>query len=222
MVNLSTEKRKLLELMVEEEGAEFNTFPLSFAQQRLWFLNQLEPGNPFYNIAAAIRIEGALDTAALEQSVTEIISRHEILRTTFPDMGGHPVQFIHSPFNASIPLVDLQNIDENTRETEAHRLAHAEARQPFDLTQFPLLRLKLLRLQPDEHILLVTMHHIISDGWSIGILIREVATLYDAFSTGKQSPLAPLAIQYADYAAWQREWLQGDVLQRQLSYWREQ
>lgn len=220
IAELSPDKRELLELLVKEEAMETDTFPLSFAQQRLWFIDQLEPGNPFYNIVSAMRIKGPLDTAALDKSVTEIVRRHENLRATFADEAGQPRQVIHAPFAFSVPVVDLREVDENQQ--EARRLAASEARQAFDLSQGPLFSLKLWRLDEEEHILLVTMHHIISDGWSLTVLIREVVALYESFVKGANSPLPELEIQYADYAAWQREWFQGDVLEEQLSYWREQ
>jgi aspartate racemase len=159
---------------------------------------------------------------ALERALGEVVSRHEALRTTFPTVDAQPVQHIAEPVPFSLPIVDLCALEtEDERHREIQRLAKEEARRPFDLSIGPLFRATLLKVEEAEHIVLVTMHHIISDGWSIGILIREVAALYGAYSRGEASPLAPLAIQYADYAAWQREWLQGDVLERQLSYWRE-
>jgi len=222
MAELSPEKLELLELLVNEESRGIDTFPLSFAQQRLWFIDQLEPGNPFYNIAAGMVIKGALNTTALDQSFTEIVRRHEILRTTFPSMAGQPMQVIHPPFDLTVPVIDLQRVDQNEREAQALQLAESEAGQSFNLSQGPLISMKLLRMDEDAHTLLVTMHHIISDGWSIGVLIREVAALYESFIKGVESPLPELGVQFADYAAWQREWLTGEVLEKHLSYWREQ
>ncbi|HEY6186967.1 MAG TPA: amino acid adenylation domain-containing protein, partial [Pyrinomonadaceae bacterium] len=196
--------------------------PLSFAQQRLWFLDQFEPGNPFYNIAAALRLRGQLDTDALAQSLDEVAARHESLRTTFISRDGLPVQLIGAPSPFNLDIIDLTHISEQAREAEARRLAAAEAQRPFDLSAGPLLRVSLLRLAEEEHILLFTMHHIIGDGWSIGVLVKEVSALYASFSSGEPSPLPELPIQYADFAHWQREWLQGEVLASQLSYWREQ
>ncbi|HWS86509.1 MAG TPA: amino acid adenylation domain-containing protein [Pyrinomonadaceae bacterium] len=196
--------------------------PLSFAQQRLWFLNQLEPGNPFYNIPSAARLEGRLDVAALEQTLTEIVRRHEALRTTFASEGGEPVQLINPAEPLTLPVTDLSALPEVEREAEARRLVQEEALRPFDLAASPLLRASLLRLAEEEHIALFTMHHIVSDGWSMGVLIREVASLYEAYTAGQESPLEELSIQYADYAYWQRAWLQGDALERQLDYWREE
>ncbi len=189
---------------------------LSFAQQRLWFLDQLEPGSSFYHIPAAVRLRGTLDLTALEQSFREVIWRHESLRTRFGVVNGVPVQLIDEAPEFSLPVLDLST------EAEARRVATEESQRPFDLAAGPLLRAVVLRLGEQEHVLVCTMHHIISDGWSMGVLIRELTTLYEAFTAGKPSPLPDLGIQYADYAHWQREWLQGEVLEQQLSYWKEQ
>jgi len=196
--------------------------PLSFAQQRLWFLDQLEPGNPLYNTPGALRLKGRLDVAALERALSEIVRRHETLRTTFQVVEGNPVQVISAPRSVIIPLKDLSDLDEVDRECETQRLIAAEAQQPFDLSQGPLLRATLLRFREDEHLLLFTMHHIISDGWSAGILAREATALYAAFAGHETAPLAPLPLQYADYAVWQREWLSGETLNAQFDYWTKQ
>ncbi|WP_224362171.1 non-ribosomal peptide synthetase [Hyalangium versicolor] len=196
--------------------------PLSFAQQRLWVLHQLEPDSPLYNIPAAVKLEGTLDLTALERSFNELVKRHEGFRTELRAEQGSAVQVIHPELLVSLPVVDLSTMPAAHRQGEALRLAEEEARRPFKLTRGPLWRQLLLRLSEREHLLLVTMHHIISDGWSIGILIREVAELYRSFTTGDASPLAPLPIQYADFASWQRNWLSGEVLERQLAYWRQQ
>ncbi|MEG4634877.1 condensation domain-containing protein, partial [Microcoleus sp. AR_TQ3_B6] len=195
---------------------------LSFAQARLWFLEQLEPGSWAYNIPAAVRLTGSLDVAVLEQSLNEIVGRHEALRTTFTMVSGEPIQVIAPVKALSVPLVDLRSLPEAQQEALVKRLATEEAQQPFDLTTGPLLRATLLQLREAEYILLLTMHHIVSDGWSMGVLIRELAALYEAFSTGSPSPLPELPIQYADFAHWQRQWLQGEVLAAQLSYWQQQ
>jgi len=202
--------------VVERSG----DLPLSFAQQRLWFIEQLEPGQSTYNISAAVRLTGVLDAAALERSLSEVVRRHEALRTTFPTVDGLPVQRIAEPSTLQLPLVDLSQLSEAEREVE--RRATEEAQRPFDLVTGPLLRAKLLRVSAEEHVVLVTMHHIVSDGWSMSLLVREVTALYEAYRSGQESPLPELPIQYADYAAWQREWLSGDVLEKELSYWREQ
>ncbi|HEX8559857.1 MAG TPA: amino acid adenylation domain-containing protein [Pyrinomonadaceae bacterium] len=196
--------------------------PLSFAQQRLWFLDQLEPGNPLYNTPGALRLKGRLDVPALEWALSEIVRRHEILRTTFDAPQGSPVQVISPPRPVRVPLIDLSGLDEDAREAEARRLMNAEARLPFDLAAGPLLRATLLRLGEEEHALLLTMHHVVSDGWSVGVLVREAAELYAAFRESRPASLEELRLQYADYAVWQREWLKGDVLEAQLAYWRKQ
>nr|QEO74274.1 condensation domain-containing protein [uncultured bacterium] len=196
--------------------------PLSFAQHRLWFLDQLEPGTHAYNILVAVHLKGRLNQAALEQSFNEIVRRHEILRTTFAGVGGQPVQVISPSLTLTLPLIDLRDIPEARREAEVRELAVAEARRPFDLARGPLLRATLLRLGEAEHVLLLAMHHIVSDGWSMGVLIREAASLYEAFAAGRPSPLDEPPIQYADFAVWQREWLAGGVLETQLAYWKKQ
>ena len=200
---------------------------LSFAQQRLWFLNQLEPGHPFYNVPAAIRMRGRLDKAAFDRTLNEIVRRHEALRTTFAEFDGQPAQVI-TPVSAtgepliSASVLDLESLPEAQRETQALRLANEEARLPFDLIRGPVLRVTLLRLSETDHVLLVTLHHIAADGWSIGVFIREMAALYEAFCNGKDSPLAELDFQYADFAQWQSQWLRGEVLEAQSSYWKRQ
>jgi len=196
--------------------------PLSFAQQRLWFLEQLETNSTAYNIPAAVRLTGSLNIAALEQSLNEIVRRHEALRTTFTAVDGQPAQVIAPTLTLRLPIVDLQELLEAEREAEVLRLATQEAQLPFDLAQGPLLRGTLLKLGEVKHIMLFTMHHIVSDGWSMGILVREVAALYEAFSNGQLSPLPKLPIQYADYALWERQWLEGEVLSSQLAYWKQQ
>jgi amino acid adenylation domain-containing protein len=209
----------ILGAMSRVEGA---VLPLSFAQQRLWFLDKFEEGSAFYNLPSAVRINGAsLDVRALERSLQEIIRRHEVLRTTFDMNEGQPVQVVSPDINFTLPLTDLSHLPETQRSIEAQRHAHEEAFTPFSLSKGPLARARLVRLSTDEHMLLLTMHHIVSDGWSIGILIRELAALYEAYSQGKESPLAELSIQYGDYAVWQRAYLQGRVLDEQLAYWRE-
>ncbi|MEA2174637.1 MAG: hypothetical protein QOD00_2229, partial [Blastocatellia bacterium] len=195
--------------------------PLSFAQQRLWFIDQLEPGNPIYNTPLGVRLRGVLNLDALEQALTELVRRHESLRTVFRLAGEEPEQSICEPVSFEMPVEDLSCLPETAREEEARRLAIEETKVPFDLSRGPLVRARLLQLGAEEHILLFTMHHIISDGWSMGVLVREVAALYEAFSKGQASPLPELPVQYGDYAMWQREYLQGRVLFDQLAYWRE-
>ncbi|WP_164013943.1 non-ribosomal peptide synthetase [Pyxidicoccus trucidator] len=192
--------------------------PLSFAQQRLWFLDRLQPGSPFYNMPVVLWLDGTLDVGAMEQSLTELVRRHEVLRTTF---GEGPVQVIHPAAPVPLAVVDLSPLPEARREPEARRLALEEVRRPFDLVKGPLLRATLLRVSASRHLLLLTLHHIVSDGWSMGVLVRESAALYAAFCAGQPSPLPEPAVQYADYAVWQRGWLQGEALEAQLSWWRE-
>jgi amino acid adenylation domain-containing protein len=196
--------------------------PLSFAQQRLWFLAQLEPNNPFYNIPVAVRLQGQLNLATLEQTFNEILRRHETLRTNFQIVEGQPVAVISPIASLQMPLLDLSELPNTQKEAEVKQQILAEAQLPFDLKTDLLLRVKLLRLGEQEHILIVTMHHIASDGWSIGVMVSEVATLYEAFCAGQPSPLPQLPIHYADFAAWQRQCLQGEALQAQMSYWRKQ
>ena len=195
--------------------------PLSFAHQRLWFLDQLEPGSSAYNIPETVRLHGVLNIEALEQTLSEVVRRHEILRTTFVAVDGEPKQVI-KPFTPLVlPVFDLSELNPAEREAETHRLLSEEASQPFDLTRGPLVRACLVRLKADEHVAMVTTHHIVTDAWSTGILIREVVALYGTYVRGEKSPLEELPIQYADFAHWQRGWLQGEVLAAQVAYWRE-
>ena len=196
--------------------------PLSFAQQRLWFIDQLEPGSSVYNFPAAVRLKGPLNVAALKKSLDEIVKRHEALRTTFAIVDGRPVQVIAPLLTLTLPIVDLRELPEPEREREVQRLATNEALCPFDLAEGPLVRTTVLRLGENEHVGLLTMHHIVSDGWSTGILIREMAVLYDAFCSDRPASLPELPIQYADFAHWQRHWLEGEVLETQLTYWKQQ
>ena len=198
------------------------SLPLSFAQQRLWVLDQLEPHNPLYNIPRTLRMTGTLHVGALEKAINEILRRHESQRTTFAVKDGQPVQVIAPSLTIKLVPEDLASIPEAQRESEARRIGIAEAQRPFDLATGPLVRARLLRLAADDHILLLTMHHIVSDAWSAAIALSELSALYEAFSNGRPSPLAELPIQYADYAAWQRTWFQGEVLEKQLAYWRKQ
>ena len=200
---------------VPREGAP----PLSFAQRRLWFLHQLEPDSPFYNTFDAVHLEGRLDVGALAAALSEVVRRHEVLRTTFRVLEGEPVQIISPPRRMEIPVVDLTC--EAEREREAQRLASLEAKRPFDLAAGPVLRATLMRLGAEAHVLVLVLHHIVSDGWSVGVLVRELSALYGAYVRGEGSPLVELAVQYADYAWWQREQLAGAELERQLAYWRE-
>jgi len=196
--------------------------PLSFAQQRLWFMDQFSPGNFTFNIPAALNLEGNLDVAVLERSLNEIIQRHESLRTIFESVDGEPVQIIKATSPLTLTVTDLRSLPEHERDAQAQRLVIDEGQRLFDLAQGPLLRAGLLRLDEERFILLFTMHHIITDGWSAGVLLRELTTLYEAFSREQPSPLPALPVQYADYAVWQQNWLQGEVLDKHLDYWRDQ
>ncbi|BAZ21895.1 amino acid adenylation domain-containing protein [Kalymmatonema gypsitolerans NIES-4073] len=196
--------------------------PLSFAQQRLWFLDQLQPDSGFYNMPLTLRIVGTLNQPALEQSLQEIIHRHEALRTNFITVDGKPSQVIQTQTNWTLSIIDWQHLPTSEKEIATQQLAQKQAIQAFNLASEPLVRATLVVLSETEHALLVYIHHIVSDGWSMGVFVQELATLYNAYSQGKPSPLAPLPIQYADFAIWQRQWLQPDVLQSQLSYWQQQ
>jgi len=204
-----------------ERAPRTGPLPLSFSQQRLWFLDQLEPGSAFYNIFQPVVLAGALEPAALGQALTEIVRRHEVLRTSFAEVDGQPVQIVGEPRPQWLPLIDLAGLDAAGREREAARLAAAEARRPFDLGKGPLLRVSLVRLAPERHLVLFSMHHVVSDAWSMALVVRELGELYDAFVAGRPSPLPELPVQYADYAVWQRSWLAGDVLEAELAWWRE-
>ncbi|MEE8587680.1 MAG: SDR family NAD(P)-dependent oxidoreductase, partial [Acidobacteriota bacterium] len=195
--------------------------PLSYAQQRLWFLDQFEPDNPVYNICHAIRLSGDLQVAALQASLGEIVSRHETLRTSIRTVEGRPSQSISSGAGFRLHHVDLSDLAPEKKRSLTIRLVRQEANQPFLLSQGPLLRVSLLHLEENEHVVLVSMHHIISDGWSMTIFIRELWTLYEAFCKGRPSLLAPLSIQYADFAVWQRKRLSGEALQAELDYWKQ-
>ncbi|HZG41380.1 MAG TPA: condensation domain-containing protein, partial [Longimicrobium sp.] len=195
--------------------------PLSFAQERLWFIDRMEPGSAVYNVPVALRLGGALDEAALERSLGEVVRRHEALRTVFAEVDGSPVQVI-APFGGfTLSVDDLSALGEADREAAVRRRAGEEALRAFDLSAGPLFRASLLRLGGEEHVLLLGMHHIVSDGWSMGVLQRELSALYEAYREGRESPLRELPVQYADYAVWQREQLEGEALDRQLAYWRE-
>ncbi|MBV9789743.1 MAG: non-ribosomal peptide synthetase, partial [Chloroflexi bacterium] len=193
--------------------------PLSFAQQRLWFLDQLDPGTSAYNVPVAVRLSGPLDLPAVQRSIDTIVQRHETLRTVFATEHDEPVQIILPALGLPLAIVDLRTWPEAEREHEAQRLAIAEAAQPFDLKTGPLVRVTVLLLDRHESICLLTMHHIVSDGWSLGVFVRELITLYSAYTADESIALPALPIQYADYASWQRQWLQGEVLDQQLAYW---
>ena len=197
--------------------------PLSFAQQRLWILDQLEPNSPLYNLPGpAVRLRGRLNLEAVQHALDAIVARQEALRTTFTTVTGNPVQVIHEHRQVELGVIDLRAWPEAQREAEAHRALDREARRPFDLSRDVMLRATLLRLGTEEHVLLLVTHHIASDDWSTGVLYREFAAFYTAFTTGGAVSLPALPIQYADYTLWQRQWLQGERLETQLAYWTQQ
>jgi amino acid adenylation domain-containing protein len=196
--------------------------PLSFGQERMWFLNRLQPETATYNHPVALRLSGALDVPALERALGEVVRRQQVLRTVLPEQDGRPVQVV-TPFSGFVlPVEELSGIEEPEREAEAKRRLLAEASRPFDLSAGPLFRARLLRLGEAEHVLQLLMHHVVTDGWSTGVLLRELSVLYEAYREGGESPLAEPAVQYADYAVWQREQLRGEVLEERLAYWRRQ
>ncbi len=218
----AAEKRTLLADLLREKAARAQTAPVSFAQQRLWFLSRLEPESSAYNIPRPLRINGALDAEILSRTFNMILARHSVLRGSFELVNGEPVQVIAPHLEIELPLIDLQVLPPDEREAEISRLTIADADRAFDLTRAPLLRVSLLKLDQQEHVLLLNMHHIVSDGWSIGILVRELGAIYRAISSGAAVDLPPPPIQYADFARWQRGWLQGDVLEKHLEYWKQQ
>ncbi|WP_146210353.1 non-ribosomal peptide synthetase, partial [Vitiosangium sp. GDMCC 1.1324] len=197
------------------------TLPLSFAQQRLWFIEQFAPGGFAYNLPYVTRLKGSLDVAVLERSLSEIVRRHEALRTTFAEVEGQPVQRIAPEWVLALPVESLESLPEAERSSAIRRCVEEEMRRPFDLEKGPLLRVLLLRVSAGEHVLVLVMHHIVCDGWSMGVLVRELAALYEAFASGKEPALAAMPVQYADYTRWQREWLKGEVLEAQLSWWKQ-
>ncbi len=234
-VNISEAKRALLQKYLRGEvdddqtssrsiarGLRESEPQLSFAQERLWFLDQLMPASPVLNVPIAVRLSTPIDLSALQRSLKEIARRHEVFRTTFITVEGKPELVVSADLDLQLEVIDLTTLREAERETEARRLIKEEAVRPFDLACGPLIRTGLIRLSELESIFLLTMHHIISDGWSIVLFFQELSALHRAFANGHNSPLAELSIQYADYAAWQREWLRGEVLERQLSYWKNQ
>jgi hypothetical protein len=199
------------------------TIPLSFSQQRLWFVDQLYQGSPFYNIPIALHLKGTLNVTALQYSLNEILRRHEAWRTAFVSVNGHPTQVIRPSKSIwELPIMQLEPQPGQSWEAQLQDLVSADVQMPIDLAQGWLAQAKLLRLDATESIFLLMVHHIVADGWSIGIFLQELATLYAAFCNRQPSPLSELPIQYADFACWQRDRLQGEQLQTQLQYWRRQ
>ncbi|TCP53368.1 amino acid adenylation domain-containing protein [Tumebacillus sp. BK434] len=203
-------------------GERDGILPLSFTQQRLWFMHRLHPENPMYNMPTVLRMCGDLNLLALEAALGEIVRRHEALRTVFVQQGEEAVQVIGEPKPQRVTLLDLSRLPEPEREADAKRILHEETHRPFELSKGPLLRVILLRLSDEEHVMLLLVHHIISDGWSNGVLTRELTALYEQYTGGKEAALPALPVQYADYACWQREWLLGGEITDQLGYWQEQ
>ncbi len=232
--SLSSEKSQLLKQLLQKKGIKSipsHTIPrrkdsdplvASYLQEGLWFLEQFDPGKPTYNVPGATRMVGHLDLDALQRALTEIVRRHESLRTTFVMKNGLPHQVIAPAQPVVLEVINLESLAEAEREAEMLRLATAEARKPFDLEKGPLFRCFLIRLKENEHVLVLNIHHIVTDGWSMGVFTRELIALYEAYSQGKSSPLPELPIQFADFAIWQRKWLQGGRLQQQLSFWEKQ
>jgi amino acid adenylation domain-containing protein len=218
----SEQKRALLAQLVKTGSGRAKAAPLSYAQERLWFLDQLAVGNPMYNLSSATRLTMPLNAVAIERTLNEIVRRHEALRTTFQMVNGSPVQVIAPSLQLELGRVDLRALPSARREQEAARLAEEEARTPFQLSVGPLVRTKLVRLAEEDYLFLLTIHHIVSDGWSMNVFSQEFATLYEAYCRDEPSPLHELPIQYADFARWQREYLKGEVLEQQLDYWRKQ
>jgi amino acid adenylation domain-containing protein len=234
-VNISETKRALLQKYLRGEvdddltwsrsiarRSRANAPQLSFAQERLWFLDQLMPASPVFNVPIAVRLSAPIDLSALQRSLNEIVRRHEVFRTTFIAVEGKPEPVIDADLDLQLAVIDLRTFRQPERETEARRLIKAEAQRPFELAHGPLIRTSLIRLSEQESIFLLTMHHIISDGWSIVLFFQELSALHRAFANGHDTPLPELSIQYGDYAAWQRDWLRGEALERQLSYWKNQ
>jgi amino acid adenylation domain-containing protein len=205
-----------------ERASRDQRLPLSFAQQRLWVLDQMEPNNPLYNLPRPLRLTGELNVDALETAINGVVARHEVLRTTYSSEKGQPFQVIAEPVRRPLSVVNLSHLSTSDLEKEAYRLVMEDSATPFDLAKDPIVRYQLIRLSNEDHIFLVTTHHIADDGWSTGILLRELTELYDAALNRKPSPLPLLEIQYADYALWQRNWLRDEVLAQQVAYWRQQ
>ncbi len=225
LAKLSPAKQALLDRMrqrathdarVIRPHADRDGAPLSFAQQRLWLVHQMRPDSAVYNVPRVLRLRGHLDVDALSRALNEIVRRHEALRTVFAVEAGAPVQRILPSVEIAVPVVELEDT------ARLLEFVKAEYEIPFDLGSGPMLRARIWRLGPEEHVLMLVMHHIVSDAWTAGIFFEELAALYEAFSQGRPSPLADLTIQYADYAIWQREYLTGERLREQLAYWDRQ
>ena len=227
-------KRDLVRLLLKQQGVSLaeeprikrreniDDYPLSFAQQRLWFLDRFDTSTPAYNISLAMRLDGPIDLRSLSRAFHEITRRHEVLRSSFVSLEGQVLQIINSPSEEPLPVVDLSALPFEAREKTRKVLIPELAQRSFDLSEGPLVNATVIKLAPDQHVFSLTMHHIVSDGWSADILMRELTTLYAAYAAGKPSPLPELPLQYADFAQWQREYLSGETLNKQLQYWRKQ
>jgi aspartate racemase len=234
LTTLSPQQRALLEMRLRERGVnslrpqtiprrgQYDSCPLSIDQERLWFVSRLEPDSTAYNLTSAVRIGGPLKFFVLKRTFDEVIKRHEILRTTFPARDGVPCQRIAAPFSLKIPRVDLRHLSATAQEEALQRIIGVEARRTFAVSEGPLLRAMMLEFSESEHVLITTLHHIVTDWWSFNLLWRELSLLYTAFSEGRPSPLAELPVQYADFALWQRQWLRDEVLASRLAYWKTQ
>src|SRR5882672_2581296 len=234
LAGLSPAKRSLLELRLLKKRpagaarqliprrANGDPAPLSYNQQGLWVLNQIMPGTSLYHTPVAVRLTGVLDVTALRNALNSIVARHESLRTTFKTIDGTPAQEVAREIVIELPLIDLSTEPERVREAAAKRILERETRRPFDLSEGPLIRALLVRVNEQEHILLATMHHIVTDGWSVGIFQRELSCLYKAFTAAEPVALPDLPIQYTDYSSWQRRWFAGKLYESQLSYWKKQ
>ena len=230
---LSDRKKAILDALLSKEGMapsedriprrrESGPAPLSFSQQRLWFFDQFEPASFTYNLLTAVSLGGDLKIDALQEAFGEVVRRHEALRTTFDVRDGQPVQIINEQHSIRLCQIDIAHLSHAEQQDRIRELLREQILQPFDLKKGPLLRITLIRLAANDYVLAMAMHHIVSDGWSMNVLVREITAAYQAYSSGHTPDLPPLPLQYADFAVWQRTWLQGDVLAQQLEYWKQQ
>ncbi|HYX27929.1 MAG TPA: condensation domain-containing protein, partial [Pyrinomonadaceae bacterium] len=235
LITASDAKRELLERLLRGEANEHadvsqtilpraldTKAQLSFAQERLWFLDQLMPDSPFFNVPLAVRLRRPVKLDALQRSVNEIIRRHEVLRTAFVTVDAEPSLIISPCLESKIKIIELGSLDATTAEAESRKLIHEEVQRPFDVSRAPLIRTTLIRLSATDSILLLTMHHIVSDGWSLLLFFKELAALYEGFLANRAPQVPALTIQYADYALWQKDWLRDEVVKPQLAYWKDQ
>jgi hypothetical protein len=221
MQRLGEQKAQTEDLTIIQHDGDQSGYPLSYGQLRLWFLDQLDPGSPVYNVYFAFRLQGSLNVETLERSFSMILCRHEILRATFTTLNDQPVQIISPEITISLPVVDLSELPALEREAEVEQRIVAETRQSFDLARGPLFRITLMKLAEQEYVLQVTLHHIVSDGWSLDVLLRELSSWYKLFTAGGVAP-EPLPLSYLDYVQWQKQKVEGEILAEQLPYWRKQ